>query len=850
MPKTKKARKRRVPDANVNAKKYVPSTGPKNAKIVFVGEAPGANEEKEKKPFVGYSGQFFQEKLLQAGLSYDEVFITNVCHYRPPYNNIKKWIGSFGNKNNCAPPVVAGIIELYTELAEIVDNGGANVIVPLGNVALWALTGKMGITKYRSSILAVEPVVDIFAQIKENFPDLLPVAAEAFNTLQGRKVIPTLHPASVTRQITMSPILLFDLHRIVEESSHPNIFLPERTHYIDTTEGEATELARRLLEFDSIGCDIESVGYRVYSVQFSGDPSWSLVLKDDEPWKRQLIRHICESENEKIFQFGWFDTWYLLIKNNIVVRNYRHDLAIAARCAYPDWPVGLDFQTAMQTREPYYKDERKVWDKVDPEGEEVFLTYGGKDACVTKEIAAVQKRDELTEPGTRVAFEHKMKLVPLAVEMATRGIKIDRAKMIELQHKFTEQSNTLQELIDTQVIKDIQHVAKQSPKLKPYCQTLLGKMLDNRKKGKPAFNVNSTGEGNQMDLYLYGIKDLKPVHKGRGRGKKRTTDEEALKELYGDTGDEVLLTIVQKRKTDKLLGTELSMKIDGANRTYFSVNPAGTKTLRWTFTQNIEGYGCNGQAWHPKAKEMAIPDDGYIFGNFDLAQVEDRIVAYLAGVQKKIHAFENGIDAHALTATGIFGGTIEEIVAEDKEYKKNGKQSPRRYLGKQSNHAYNYGEGPVRFWKRVNKKRDETGISITRKQSFQAKEAHGRLYPEVAWYQKDIDARLYRDRKLTNIFGWERTFRAPITDEAKRDAYSWIPQSSAPWIIDLGMLAIREKLPQVHILMHGHDSVFCQMPEAEAEDLFEEIIRLMTIPIMINGHEITIPVDGELSHTM
>ena len=828
---------------------YVPGVGPKDARIVFVAEAPGADEEKAKVPLVGYSGQFFRERLSMVGLGFDECFVTNTCHYRPPYNNIAKWIKSFGEdkKNLANEYVLAGIIELYTDLAEIVASGGANVIVPMGNTALWALTGKMKIAKRRGSIMSVSPTVGIFEQIKRAFPDHLAIAADAFSKIQGRKVIPTLHPANVTRQMSMSPIFLMDLRRVVEESADPNIYLPQRTHYINPEQEEAVALTERLLQFEHIACDIEVIGYRLFSMQFSGDPSWSLVLTADADWRMSLIRMICESENKKVFQFGWFDTWFLRTKNGIEVKNYTHDLAIAARVSYPDYPVGLDFQTSIQTREPYYKDEGKNWDPRVAEDVHTFLTYGGKDAAVTKEIMGVQLRDELSDPGIRVAFEHKMRLVPIAIDMASRGVKIDRAEMRRLQAQFGTQSKNLQSILDSAVLKDIKEISTRQPKLAGECQKLALQMAANVKKGLPAFNVGSTGEGNQVDLYLYGLKGFKPVINKDTR--KRTTDEEALKELYGDTGDQILLTLVQKRKTDKLLSTELSVKVDAASRTYFSVNPCHTKSGRWSFTQNIEGYGANGQAWHPRAKSMLVADDGYVFGNFDLAQVEDRIVAYLAGVQKKIYAFEHGVDVHALTAQGIFGGTVEEIIAEEAECKKQGKQSPRRYLGKQSNHAYNYGEGPVRFWKRVNKRRDETGISITRKQSFQAKEAHGRLYPEVAWYQKDIDARLYRDRYLVNLFGWKRNFYTVLSDEVKRDAYSWIPQSSAPWIIDLGMLAIRDKLPQVELVLHGHDSILCQMPENEAPDLFKEIIQLMTIPLEVNGHEITIPVDGKLSKT-
>lgn len=66
--------------------KAVPGSGPANASIVFIGEAPGWNEDKQGQPFVGAAGQLLNELLAQAGIKREEVFITNVVKCRPPDN--------------------------------------------------------------------------------------------------------------------------------------------------------------------------------------------------------------------------------------------------------------------------------------------------------------------------------------------------------------------------------------------------------------------------------------------------------------------------------------------------------------------------------------------------------------------------------------------------------------------------------------------------------------------------------------------------------------------------------------------------------------------------------------------
>lgn len=66
--------------------KSVPGHGNPDAKIMFIGEAPGLYEAQQGKPFVGESGKLLDELLAHVGLSREAVFITNVINDRPPDN--------------------------------------------------------------------------------------------------------------------------------------------------------------------------------------------------------------------------------------------------------------------------------------------------------------------------------------------------------------------------------------------------------------------------------------------------------------------------------------------------------------------------------------------------------------------------------------------------------------------------------------------------------------------------------------------------------------------------------------------------------------------------------------------
>jgi DNA polymerase len=69
-----------------SATKGVPGEGPADARIMFIGEAPGFNEDRQGRPFVGAAGKFLDELLALASLQRGDVFITNIVKHRPPNN--------------------------------------------------------------------------------------------------------------------------------------------------------------------------------------------------------------------------------------------------------------------------------------------------------------------------------------------------------------------------------------------------------------------------------------------------------------------------------------------------------------------------------------------------------------------------------------------------------------------------------------------------------------------------------------------------------------------------------------------------------------------------------------------
>lgn len=74
------------PDLAKTATNLVMGDGNPDADILFIGEAPGKNEDLQGLPFVGAAGKFLDEMLLEVGLKRKDVYISNIVKYRPPHN--------------------------------------------------------------------------------------------------------------------------------------------------------------------------------------------------------------------------------------------------------------------------------------------------------------------------------------------------------------------------------------------------------------------------------------------------------------------------------------------------------------------------------------------------------------------------------------------------------------------------------------------------------------------------------------------------------------------------------------------------------------------------------------------
>jgi DNA polymerase len=159
--------------------KVVFGQGNPNARLMFVGEGPGRDEDLQGEAFVGRAGMLLTRIIKAMGMDRKDVYIANIVKCRPP-----------GNRN----PEPDEISECLPYLVEQIDIIGPEVICTLGGVATQTLTGqRAGITALRGR----------------------------FHSYRGIKLMPTFHPAACLRKPECKRDVWEDVKRIMNELSLP-----------------------------------------------------------------------------------------------------------------------------------------------------------------------------------------------------------------------------------------------------------------------------------------------------------------------------------------------------------------------------------------------------------------------------------------------------------------------------------------------------------------------------------------------------------------------------------------------------------------------------------------------------
>lgn len=449
--------------------KSIVSRGSRAAKIVIVGEAPGAEEVQKGIPFVGASGKELDKMLIDAGiyqtdplgniLNKDDIYFTNVVMTRPKDNDIENWVQrSLSRSKNkkkqapeywqpyrgwlCEPHVIEDAKRLVEDLKEI----NPNVIIALGNTPFWALcqegiTGKVG--TWRGSTLLSD-------------------------TVPGTKVIPVYHPAFILRQWQHRRISVQDLRRAKAASTQKELPPVGWDFTLSPTYDQcAAWLCGVLGELEKgpvkLVTDIEGAQNKTLCVGIATSSKRAicipLLYKNgfyfSNPDQRfviyTLMQRVLMHKNARVCnQAIGFDTQFL-VQDLLIYPNIVWDTMIAQNVLFPGTPMNLAYQASMYCKQyRYWKDDsEEFWKAKRISNWEQIWFYNCEDCCRTFEVWEKQEASLKTRKLEK-QFEFLMyKVFPLIMKAMFRGVRVN----LEMKERMLRELLHLKEWAQQRVNK-------------------------------------------------------------------------------------------------------------------------------------------------------------------------------------------------------------------------------------------------------------------------------------------------------------------------------------------------------------------------------------------------------------
>lgn len=782
----------------------VPGEGPFGAKLMILGEAPSYKETETGHNFQGPAGKELDKLLRDAGINRANCWITNVCKYEVMPNPAGARIPFKVRAEKYDIDLEQQLEELQVEINEV----NPNCILALGGTALWALTGKWNIKKYRGSILQG----------------------------MGKKFVATYHPAHLLysggefKGYWNRQVMIFDFKRALAQSEFAEYNPPNRTLYVCQNSAQFADFIDRHKSYNRLSVDIEARGqcipvciglaftpYEGITIRlWEGIPDsdlvqiWTMLAK--LLWEKDIVGQNFNYDRDKIQRLG------------LLVSNLCSDTMLKAFAIHPELPKNLAFNTSIYTEEPFYKDEGMY------EGSFESLLIGcARDACVTIEVDENMNSD-LDELGMRPFYENfLMKLPDLYRGMENQGFRVDEEKRDLLIKKYIQWDE----------------------KIRYEIFQLTGVEL----------NCNSP---KQVSILLYeGLKLPRPDK--RMRVSENATGEEVLTRLINMSKvsqDEkrIISLILENRRVRKTVSTYLTAlpDYDGRMKTTFfpclktgrsstgQQDPPIRPTIEVRDEEGKKKKRSLGMAFQTITKhgdigsdvrEMFIPDsDDEIFLNADSSQAEARVIFLLAEDYQALEDIDTH-DYHALTASWFFGGT-----EDDYSKRKLGYESPTRFAGKTLRHAGHLGAGKMRAATTVNTEARKAGINFTIDipTAGRALETFHRKQPKIQGiFQAGVIKCIQRNRQLIAPLpygidaphGGRRTFFERWGDDLYREAFSYLPQRAVSDNTKMAALRIKGRIPGIKIVVEAHDGLLFCVPKNRVSSYGTIIKEEMERPI-------------------
>lgn len=755
-------------------KKIVVARGISHAPIMFIGEAPGKEENEQGLPFVGRSGQLLNQildnTLERRKLTY---IITNIVPLIP-----------LDSENKIRKPTIQEIKDFSFFLEHMIEFHDPKILVVMGDTALKGVLGEkeeIGEWVYKKKMMKI--------QGKE------------------RELIVTYHPAYYLRNGLQGDFvkqfeMLWVKYSIPEISQKREIVSEETFQAM-----KEYLISQKILSFDvEIEEDEGEISFHRLSLS---DMSFATAERSFYLPRELIVPHI--SDLHEIF----------LSAQEIIAHNAKFDLLVCEK-------AGMDILYKYQGKifdtmiayhlinENSVKDLKslsknilgeemtKFKDIREKRGTDKWVDYSFKDSEQTYKLYLCLKQ-KLIEEQVEEVFDREMRALPSVAAMTYEGITVDK--------------KTLQEKL-IQVKSLINSTEKTISKFYPTHSGLFGDVLD-------PIDLKSS---KQLSNLLYNHLKIPPIEEEMGKSGYYKTGDEVLEKITRRDGEKVHEMIKLLRKLRKLIKTQdaflspLEKHLNGGLTIHPFVNQVGTKTGRTSvMNPNMQQLTLGGEV--PVRDLFIARNSEWKILVFDYSQMEMRIAAVISKENKLIEAFEKRLDLHLQVAAEIFHLpiSVEDMNKESPNYpdiKK--KYDKERYFAKFVDFGILYGISEVGMAELVNTSKDSAKMMI---------ENFLNSYPRLRDQMNEIRRTVRKYKQVRNMYGRVRRF-PELDHKAERQGINFMVQGSGADMIKevMGKLwkeLLTKERNNLKLLMIVHDELVFEVKKSESQRLIPEIRRIM-----------------------
>lgn len=572
------------------------TNGPRDARVVLVGEAWGASEYNARQPFVGTSGQELNRMLREAGIPRETVLCCNVISEQPPNNDFTHFL--FTNKEvkeGLAGKPYHGIYpkpslwNSINALWNLLSTVNPDLVLAAGNIPLHILTPHCAVRTFSPK--------SAFTQPKRSVKYPAGIASWRGSQTYSRdhngrtyRVLPIIHPASIIREWSNRSITVHDLRSRAgrflrgdlswEAPPTNDIWRPTRTN-VETLLNQWIAIAHhRELR---LSVDIETYQQRYISVLGLGTEEVALCIPffyfdssqrcvnywsfEDEQFIWNRARDLLQHPNVHIVGQNFIYDSQFLKRSYGIDAIVSEDTMVMHHLLYPGTPKALHRLASLYNNHYcYWKDESSEWNASETGAEDLWR-YNCKDLRATLEAATLLKaliyQREYVEQ-----YVWRMREWKMARKMSLKGINYDD----KLRKQYQREMFTASAELESWLLNCVPESARYAPSGTPWYNS-------------PVY---------LMDLLYHRLGLGSVLHKTT---KRPTSDDSAINELLERRECRWLRPVLERIQALRSVGVFdshfLAVRLGPDRRLRTQFNIAQPETFRWSSSENPFNEGTN-----------------------------------------------------------------------------------------------------------------------------------------------------------------------------------------------------------------------------------------------------------------